>query len=646
MKHENGMSLFRRLWLVVLLTTVFAFLGSFVVSMLTARDYLEQQLYTQSMDNAASLALSMSQQGQDPAMQELLVSALFDSGHFRHVTFRAVDDRIVVERHNNARTDTVPAWFTGLFSIQARPGEALVSNGWQQAGKVTLVADTRFAYAALWSGALHLLLWISGAGLLTGGLGSLMLRTIRQPLDRVVEQADAITERRFITIDVPRIPELTAMVKALNSMVERLKAMFAEEAARIQALQQQANGDPLTGLANRLWFDSRLETALHEEDATDRGALLWLHIHALQALNDKLGHEGCDALLRDIAQVWRNTTANHHERVAARPAGGEFMLLCPGLEQDAAQRLAEQLAAQATSLMDSQYTLNGNLLHIGIALYQHGQTPAQVRNCAEQALLAAINSGDNAVAVQQVAARDSDDMPWQTLLTQGIREHAFFLQAFPVIHQDGRRLHDEMALRLRHPDTGAELAAGRFMPFATRMGMTPALDLEACRQAMLMQGASPHPIALNLSIESAQSADFLDALVALLSADPETARQLWFEVSEHGLSGELSTLRQLTDRLRPLDCHVGIDHFGRHFSSLPHLHDLGLDYLKIDSSLISGIDASPGNQAVVKAIASIAGGLGLLTIAERVQTTAERQVLAELGVSGLTGPVVTAPGRR
>ena len=174
-----------------------------------------------------------------------------------------------------------------------------------------------------------------------------LLRAIRRPLDRVVEQADAISERRFITLDVPRIPELKAMVQALNSMVIRLKHMFAEEAARIQALQQQANGDPLTGLANRAGLDSRLEAALSEEDAASHGALLWLHLHELQAINNALGHERCDALLRDMADGWRTALADHHERVAARPAGGEFLLLAPGLDAAGARALGDAVVEEA-----------------------------------------------------------------------------------------------------------------------------------------------------------------------------------------------------------------------------------------------------------------------------------------------------------
>lgn len=634
------MSLFRRLWLVVICTTALAFVGSFVVSVLTARNYLEQQLYTQSMDNAASLALSMTQQGKDPATSELLVSALFDSGHFRLVRYSDVQGRTVVERQNLTATDNVPFWFSRLFPIHARPGEALVSDGWQQAGRVTILADARFAYAALWSGTLRLLAWIAGAGLLTGLLGSLLLRAIRRPLDRVVEQADAITERRFISVAVPKIPELKTMVMALNSMVERLKAMFAEEAARILALQQEVNGDAVTGLANKSWFDSRLAAALHDEDAAGEGCVLWLHLHELQNLNLTLGHEGCDKLLREIAGLWRAPLASHHDWVAARPVGGEFMLLAPRLDQLEATVMAEQVMAQIVTHLDTTYQIRGNVAHLGIAAYRHGETPSHVRQQADRALLSAIEQGDNTVCLQDVAGPDLDEMPWQTLLARGLAERCFFLQAFPVITADGAPLHEEMALRLRHPDTGLALSAGSFMPFATRLGITPALDLEASRQALAMVQQQARPLAINLSIESAQSINFLELLVKELSAHPEHAKMLWFEVSEHGLTGELRILKQLTDSLRPLGCHIGIDHFGRHFSSLPHLHALGLDYLKIDSSLIAGLDSNTGNQAVVRAIASIADNLGLITIAERVQTVAERDTLKELGVSGLTGPVV------
>lgn len=634
------MSLFRRLWLVVAGTTLLAFAGSFVVSTLTARDYLEQQLYVQSKDNAAALALSMSQQAPDPATRELLLSALFDSGHFRSARFTDVTGKVEVERLNNARIDTVPAWFSRMFPLHARPGEALVSSGWQQAGRVTLVADTRFAHAALWRGALQLFAWILGAGAVTGLLGTLLLRAIRRPLDRVVEQADAITERRFLTVELPRIPELRAMVAALNSMVERVRSMFAEEAARIQALQLQANGDALTGLANRGWFDSRLAAALAEEDAAGQGCVLWLQLHDLLKLNATLGHEGCDALLREVAELWRDPLSGHHDWLAARGGGGDFLLLAPRLDAEAAKALGDALMARIVARLDSKHGLTGNVAHLGIAAYHHGQNAERVRTQAASALQAALDVGDNAVMVQATTEAPAAAPDWRTLLARGLAERCFYLQEFAVVASDGRLLHEEMALRLRHPDTGAALPAGAFMPWAARHSLSAALDLEAAHQAIARIRATGRPAAINLSIESVQSADFLDLLVKELKAFPEHTGKLWCEVSEHGLRGELHTLRQFAAALRPLGCHVGIDHFGRHLSSLPHLHELGLDYLKIDSSLIAGLEANPGNQALVRAIAAVAQALGLLTIAERVQSLAERETLAKLGVGGLTGPVL------
>lgn len=637
------MSLFRRLWLVVAGTTLLAFAGSFVVSVLTARSYLEQQLHVQAMDNAAALALSMSQpDSRDPATRELLLSALFDSGHFRLARYRDVRGRIVVERENRTRIDSVPAWFSALVPVTARPGSALVSDGWQQAGQVTLVGDARFAHAALWQGTLRLLAWIACAGLLTGALGTLLLRAIRRPLDRVVEQAGAITERRFITVELPRIPELRTLVAALNSMVERVRVMFAEEAARIRDLQQKANGDALTGLANRSWFESRLAAALAEEDAAGEGSLLWLHLHGLQRLNEELGREGCDRLLRTAGEVWATALAGHHDRVGARADGAEFLLLAPGLDAAAALQLGEALMARLLARLDNDFGRRGNLAHMGIAAYHHGQAPDHVREQAGIALQAALARDDNAVALQQGGGRRDTD--WAALLAQGLQERGFHLQEFPVALANGALLHEEVALRLRHPGTGEVLSAGRFMPEATRLGLSAALDLEATHQALARIRATARPVAINLAIESVQSEDFLAKLGEELKAFPEQAAQLWFEVSEHGLQGELRNLRLLTDHLRPLGCHVGIDHFGRHLSCLPHLHELGLDYLKIDSSLVAGLDTHAGNQALVRAIASVAQALGLLTIAERVQTPAERATLARLGVSGLTGPVL-ATGR-
>ena len=130
------MSLFRQLWLAVIASTVIAFAGSFVVSMLTARHYLAQQLAVKNNDNAASLALSMSQLDKDPVTVERQMAAIFDSGQYASVRLIAPDGKPMVEKISQAPEQEVPAWFSRLFPIDSPPGQAQVSAGWNQFGTV------------------------------------------------------------------------------------------------------------------------------------------------------------------------------------------------------------------------------------------------------------------------------------------------------------------------------------------------------------------------------------------------------------------------------------------------------------------------------------------------------------------------------
>lgn len=639
-------SLFRQLWLVVVVSTLIAFSGSFVVSMFTARNYLQQQLFTQSTDSAASLALSMSQQKKDPATVELLVSALFDNGHFRLVRYSDVHGKTLVERVNRTPPDKVPEWFVRLFPLDAGQGVAQVSDGWMQSGSVTIIAHTRFAYQALWDGALKLFLWILIAGVLTGLMGSALLRTIQRPMRRVVEQARAITERRFITIPEPRTPELRSLAQAMNRMVTQVKAMFAEQASRIEQLRQEANNDALTGLANRDYFESRLRSALHDDDAPPTGALLLIRLFDLAGINQRLGRDRTDQLLREAADRIRESAAEDDERLLARLNGADFALLDLRADVSETRHLAQQILDRLTDLYRQGLTDQDNVAHIGFTLYQHEDDPAQLWQQVSEALAQAQATGANQArqAEQADRARMLDVAHWQPRLEQALQQQHFALGQFPVLNMQGERLHDELMLRLRDLESDGLLPAGRFMPAAARLGLIPQLDLEVVRLALQHVKQARQPVAINLAAESVLSTEFQGKLLLQLNQHSREAKYLWFEVNEHGFRDELQALGQLATRLRPLGCKVGIEHFGRHFNSIPRLHELGLDYLKVDGSFIHQIHDNRGNQLLVKAIADIANNLGIITIAERVESEQEWQALQALGIQGVTGPAATRHG--
>jgi hypothetical protein len=144
------MSLLRRLWISVVVAMGVVLAGAFTVSLLTARSYFEQQLQAQAGDGAVSLALSMSQQSKDVATMELLVTALFDGGHYRLIRLTDTRGKVLVERSQPDVAEGVPGWLVSLLPMEARPGQALVSDGWRQMGQVTVVAgDGRVCTSAL-----------------------------------------------------------------------------------------------------------------------------------------------------------------------------------------------------------------------------------------------------------------------------------------------------------------------------------------------------------------------------------------------------------------------------------------------------------------------------------------------------------------
>lgn len=634
------MSLFRQLWLAVIASTVFAFAGSFLASMLTARHYLEQQLAIKNNDNAASLALSMSQLEKDPVTIELQIAAVFDSGQYASVRLIDPEGKTLIEKIRSINGSEVPDWFSRLFPIHSPPGQAQVSDGWQQFGTIQLISHSQFAYRELWAGALKLLAWFTLAGALMGLLGMQILRRIKRPLDAVVDQAQAISERRFIRIQEPRTPELKSLAGAMNVMVERLKSMFAEEATRLEQVRREATLDSLTGLANRSFFLNQLDSALGSDDMPPSGQLILLRLADLAGINRRAGRETADELLRRLGTRFNELAAEHPGAAAARLNGADFALLLPGLSDAAptAEKLLETLRdLRSAGLIDGE-----QIGHVASALYQHGDGIGHLLARLDSALAGAESLG--AAGYRKADSNEDQhavsNADWKNLLDSAIQTQRLRLIEFPVAKSSGQLLHLECPLRLQTCADGEWLAAGSFMPMAARLAMTSELDLAAVRLALERIAAGAQAVAVNLSGESILETDFRIRLHALIASRKEFAPGLWLEVAEIGAFRHFSEFQLFCNALRPFGCRLGIEHFGRQFSEIGRLHDIGLDYIKVDGSFIRAIDTQTGNQAFLKGLCSIAHNIGLTVIAEGVQTASELATLPSLGFDGATGPAL------
>ncbi|MFO1264313.1 MAG: EAL domain-containing protein [Rhodoferax sp.] len=634
------MSMFRQLWLAIIASSLMALAGALLASMLSARSYLESQLSIKNTDNATALALSLSQGNPDEVTVDLVVASLFDSGHYEVVRVANPVGKVITERVAEVSDLGAPSWFVQLLPIHAQPGQAQISSGWKQFGVVTLVSQSRFAYAALWKSAKEMVLALALAGLAGGYMGTLVLRRLRRPLNAVVEQAQAITERRFVTINEPDVPELKKLSIAMNATVVRLKTMFEEEAKRLEGVRREANCDPLTGLANRGTFLSRLRDMVQSETSAG-GAVFIARVAHLATVNQTLGRKDTDELLRAFGLGLSGVAGRFPDAVAARLNGADFALLVPGL-MDAtgvAQQLFDSLTTEARA-----YLPQGPTTWLGCGQFPHGVEVEAILSQVDMAL-AAVES-DGASGWKVVALEGVEDVPksseeWARLIRRALEQNWVRLVSFPVIALDGKLLHRECPLRLMFDEQGDWQPAGKFLPVAERLKLTPQLDLAAVSLGLDELEATPQlpGLAINLSASSIQLPEFRSDLHGLLKRRSGATR-LWLEVSESGALAHFDAFKALCLDLRGVGCQIGIEHFGRQFSEIGRLHDLGLDYLKVDGSFVRGLESNSGNQAFLKGLSTIAHSIGLRVIAEGVTQTEDLAVLPQVGFDGATGPAV------
>lgn len=637
------MSLFRRIWLAVIGLTIAAFAGSLLVNTLTARSYLEKQLYLKNVDNATALALSMSQiREKDPVTIELLLSAQFDTGHYQEIWLADPAGNVVVERKQEPTADAgAPTWFVRLFPISAAPGIAHVQDGWKQFGTITLASQSKFAYQDLWQGLLELSVWFAIGGLIAGLIGTLMLRLITRPLDHVVEQAHAIMRRQFIIIDVPKVPELHSVAQAMNDMVARVKQMFADEAARLESLRRLVNHDSVTGLPNREFFIGRLREALNDEEAALAGLLAIVRLADLNTINAQLGHDKADRLLQSVANMLNETCATQNNWLAARVRGPDFALLAP--QGGDAAALADSLG-QAMRQLAANYSELESLFHIAVVAYQRGDAMDILLANVDSALAVAEGKGPNELHASEHAALlplATSGEAWRSLLADALSGQRFKLASFPVLAASGVAIHQESVIRLQAKADGPWLPAGDFMPMAERLKLTAELDLQVMRMALSGLQSGAGDIAVNLSADTIADWGFHNRLVELLGQHPGLCKRLWVEVAEHGVFRQLEAYRDLCRTLKKLGCRVGIEHFGHRFGEIAKLSDLGLDYLKVDGSFIHDIHLNAGNQEFLKGLCKMAHSIGVTVIAEGVRSADELTILPNLGFDGVTGPAVS-----
>jgi diguanylate cyclase (GGDEF)-like protein len=422
----------------------------------------------------------------------------------------------------------------------------------------------------------------------------------------------------------------------------RLETTLRQVTDLKEQLRHQALHDTLTGLPNRALFLDRVRQAVESAPRTGEWpTVLYLDLDGFKPVNDTHGHDAGDVLLRNVAGRLR--ACLRPADTAARLGGDEFaVLLTEPLADDGLARVVERICTQVAvpvDLGDGRYASVRTSIGVAAGSPRTRTADDLVRN-ADVAMYSAKRRGGSRHVVFDPTLGEPVALPGDTAaeLAAAVRAGEIAVAYQPLVDlASGRVVGAEALARWQHQD-GTRLPE-RFLGLAEDTGLISEVGKlvlrDACRQAAtwLAGGADPDTllVTVNLCVPQLAEPGLPDEVAAALAGAGLDPRHLVLEITETALMQDRETAATTLWRLRELGVRIAIDDFGTGYSSLAYLRRFPIDMLKVAREFVDGLGRDVHDDVITRAIVDLAGTLGLLTVAEGVETEAQRRHVAELG---------------
>ena len=446
-----------------------------------------------------------------------------------------------------------------------------------------------------------------------------------------------------------------AQGRACNHVANFTTTVTNHEAA--DRLAYLAYHDPLTNLPNRLAFESQLEQALHACARDSRQlALMLIDLDNFKNINDTLGHQVGDELLKNVALRLRECV--RASDLVARIGGDEFVVVLPEIESSLT---AARVASKIQSNLADSYRITDHVLYatpsIGISLYPFdGNDPGTMLRNADTAMYHAKSAGRNNHQFYTAHMNEAagERLRMENALRQAVSSISpgnceFSLHFQPQIATlSGRVLGLEALLRWTSPQLGV-ISPTRFIAIAEDTGLIQPLGdwviWETCRQvrAMKEQGITGIRVAVNISAQQLRHDNLLQLVRGALSCHDLSPEDIELEITESTAMQHPEMTLSILDQLSAMGIMLAIDDFGTGYSSLAYLKHLPIRRLKLDRSFVTDIETDPNDAAICAATIALGHSLGLELIAEGVETEAQRDFLTKLGCDMLQGYLYSKP---
>ncbi len=427
---------------------------------------------------------------------------------------------------------------------------------------------------------------------------------------------------------------------------------ISDEIDKREEIRRLAFSDLLTGLANRIQL---MQTVAHFIAVYQRErvpfALLFIDLDDFKEINDTLGHECGDMLLR--AFTLRLKKVLRTEDIAARFGGDEFVVLAPGIMNPVG---AMEIACRITAVLEEPFSILDDSRRIsasiGIALFpQDGENAEKLLSAADIAMYRSKEAGKNRCTLfeQTMQLQTMEKIQLRHELEHAITQNQLELYLQPKISATDRSIHRcEALIRWHHPTRGM-VPPYLFIPIAEESHLIITLtqwifkEVDRLQQRLVAAGFDAITIAVNISSRHFATMHLIDELRDNITPAYLAQGKIDIEVTESAVMDDIESATRQLEELHAVGMHVALDDFGTGHSSLAYLKHLPIDLIKIDKSFIDGICSDAADRAIVKNTINLAKSLKIKSVAEGVETAEQAELLTSMGVDFLQGYYFAKP---
>ncbi|MEE4670678.1 EAL domain-containing protein [Pseudomonas alliivorans] len=479
-------------------------------------------------------------------------------------------------------------------------------------------------------------------------------QAIHQSLEQTGQWQGELVEARKNGELYPQWLQLN-VVRDKAGKLSHIVGFFSDLSSRRAAEERMrylAHFDELTGLANRSLFNERLREARERVRSGGRSlALLHINLDRFKLLNESLGHEIADQLLRHIAR--RLSNAMPEADTVARLSGDEFGVLFDSYSNlSSLARVTNRLLGKLRvplSVAGHELVIRAS---VGISLLsESAREVSALVSQANMAMQHAKHLGGNNFQffTESLQASTLERLQMEIQLRRAIEDHQLLVFYQPKLSLRSGRLDSAEALvRWHHPQRGM-VPPGEFIGLAEETGLIGAIGefvlRKACWQACewQRQGMAPIRVSVNLSVHQLRQGKLVSLVRQVLEETGLEPQWLELELTESQLLDSVEHIIATFQQLRELGVKLAIDDFGTGYSSLSYLRRFPVDYVKIDRAFISGLGDGTEDAAIIQAIISMAHSLGLKVVAEGVENQSQLEFLREHGCDEVQGYLISRP---